>query len=242
MAKSKIYIKPSKRGSFTSWCKSHGYGGVNSKCIAAGKNAGGAIAKKATFAANARKWRHADGGMITDDNIEEFLSGGALWGSIGNTAVSMASGAAVGGPLGAVIGLGSGILGMFKANKQQKAQEAQEAQQAEQEKLMQQQMQDEYFAGVGSSYNPTGSVFALGGPMGLNMSPAEVEGGEVLQTPGGKTQKIHGPKHEQGGIYVERPNGTKVFSDRLKVTSGKTYAEEAAKIKKQIEEYEKLLA
>ena len=56
--KSGIYIKPSKRGSFTAYCKRKGFGGVTSACIAAGKRAGGAIAKKANFAANARKWKH----------------------------------------------------------------------------------------------------------------------------------------------------------------------------------------
>jgi len=57
-AKSTIYIKPSKRGTFTNWCKKKGYGGVTSDCIAAGKrSSSSAIRKKATFAANARKWK-----------------------------------------------------------------------------------------------------------------------------------------------------------------------------------------
>lgn len=55
--KPKIFIKKSKRGSFTAWCKSHGHGGVTSSCIAAAKKKGGAIKKKAVFAQNARKWR-----------------------------------------------------------------------------------------------------------------------------------------------------------------------------------------
>jgi len=55
--KSKIKIKPSRRGSFTSWCKRKGYGGVTSTCIAAGKRSKSAsIRKKATFAGNARGW------------------------------------------------------------------------------------------------------------------------------------------------------------------------------------------
>ena len=52
-AKKKIHIKPSKRGSFTKYCG----GKVTSKCIARGKRSKSkAIRKKATFAANARKW------------------------------------------------------------------------------------------------------------------------------------------------------------------------------------------
>lgn len=54
-----IYIKPSKRGSFTAWCKSHGYGGVTGACKSAGRNSkSAAIRKKAVFATNAAKWKH----------------------------------------------------------------------------------------------------------------------------------------------------------------------------------------
>ena len=57
----KIYIKPSKRGSFTSYCG----GKVTNECIQKGKNSpNAAIRKKATFAANARKWKHEQGGEI----------------------------------------------------------------------------------------------------------------------------------------------------------------------------------
>lgn len=56
--KSRIHIKPSRRGSFTRWCKAHGFGGVTASCIAAGKRSKDPrIRKKATFAANARKWQ-----------------------------------------------------------------------------------------------------------------------------------------------------------------------------------------
>ena len=55
--KPKIYIKPSKRGSFTAWCKRQGFSGSNSSCIAAGKRSkSAAIRRKANFAANAKKW------------------------------------------------------------------------------------------------------------------------------------------------------------------------------------------
>lgn len=55
----KIHIKESTRGSFTRWCG----GEVTDECIKRGKNSpNSAIRKKATFAANARKWRN--GGNI----------------------------------------------------------------------------------------------------------------------------------------------------------------------------------
>lgn len=57
---------------------------------------------------------------------------------------------------------------------------------------------------------------------------AEVEGGEAFETPQGKTGTFEGPSHEQGGIDVEVnkdiPEGTKIYSDRLK-KEGKTMAE-----------------
>ena len=33
--KSGIVIKPQNEGKFTAWCKAHGFGGVNARCIAA---------------------------------------------------------------------------------------------------------------------------------------------------------------------------------------------------------------
>ena len=56
--RSGIYIKPSKRGSFTKWCKDHGHVGVTGACISEGKAASPAIKKKATFAQNARGFKH----------------------------------------------------------------------------------------------------------------------------------------------------------------------------------------
>ena len=57
--KSGIVIKPQNKGKFERWCKAHGFGGVNARCIAAGKKAGGAAAKMANFAQSARtKFNH----------------------------------------------------------------------------------------------------------------------------------------------------------------------------------------
>lgn len=60
-AKSGIHIKKENRGKFTDYCG----GKVTSECIARGKNSSNpAIRKRATFAANARKWKHENGGVI----------------------------------------------------------------------------------------------------------------------------------------------------------------------------------
>ena len=60
-----IHIKEKNKGSFTRWCG----GNVTSECIQRGKNSSNPkIRKKATFAANARKWKHQNGGQI----IQQF--------------------------------------------------------------------------------------------------------------------------------------------------------------------------
>lgn len=60
----KIYIKPENRGKFTEYCG----GKVTSECIAKGKRSSDpAVRKRATFAANARKWKHELGGNLFDD-------------------------------------------------------------------------------------------------------------------------------------------------------------------------------
>ena len=64
----KIHIKPENRGKFTKYCG----GKVTSECIARGKRSSDpAVRKRATFAANARKWHHAFGG--------DLLTHGAKW-------------------------------------------------------------------------------------------------------------------------------------------------------------------
>lgn len=57
----KIYIKPQNRGKFTEYCG----GKVTEECIARGKRSSSpTIRKRATFAANARKWHHSLGGNL----------------------------------------------------------------------------------------------------------------------------------------------------------------------------------
>ena len=56
-----IHIKKKNRGKFTSYCG----GKVTDECIRRGKNSSSAtIRKRATFAANARKWKHKFGGIV----------------------------------------------------------------------------------------------------------------------------------------------------------------------------------
>lgn len=68
----------------------------------------------------------------------------------------------------------------------------------------------------------TGIAYANGGQI-----PVEVEGGEMYETPDGQMGMFQGADHEQGGINTQLPEGTEIFSKRLKI-GGKTMAERKA--------------
>lgn len=78
---------------------------------------------------------------------------------------------------------------------------------------------------------------AFGGRTGK--SKVEVEGEEVGQLPNGTLLDFIGPKHEQGGIDVNLPDGTAIFSDRIKI-DGKTMAERKKAREKQANKLSKL--
>lgn len=80
-------------------------------------------------------------------------------------------------------------------------------------------------------------IMAFGGGV---KSPVEVEGKEVAETPKGDLIDFKGPSHEQGGIDVELPEGTEIFSKRIKI-KGKTMAERKKAREKKLSDLEKLL-
>ena len=64
IGKSGIHIKKENRGKFTSYCG----GKVTDECIRKAKASGNPkLVKRATFAANARKWKHQEGGLLISD-------------------------------------------------------------------------------------------------------------------------------------------------------------------------------
>ena len=67
-----IYIKPSKRGTFTAAAKKHGKSvqGFASQVLANKDNYSSAMVKKANFARNAAKWKHADGGIVVGQTYD----------------------------------------------------------------------------------------------------------------------------------------------------------------------------
>ena len=87
--------------------------------------------------------------------------------------------------------------------------------------------------GGGTTPNPSGAKGVMAGATAANgmnsvEGDVEVEGGEVYETPQGQVGEFEGPSHEEGGIPLEVgqdvEQGTKVYSDRLKV-GDKTLAE-----------------
>lgn len=71
LKKGGIHIKKKNRGSFTRWCK----GKVTEECIRRGKNSPNpAIRKKAVFAANARRWKHENGGILKALDYANYIT------------------------------------------------------------------------------------------------------------------------------------------------------------------------
>lgn len=94
----KIHIKESQKGTFTKWCG----GNVTDECIQRGKNSSNPkIRKKATFADNARHFKHKKGGIIkaSDGTKTNFFQKAGNWisnnkdlfGSIANAGLGIVS-------------------------------------------------------------------------------------------------------------------------------------------------------
>ena len=85
---SNIHIKESQKGTFTKWCG----GNVTEECIQRGKNSSNPkIRKKATFAQNARHFKHRSGGQIVQEFKlrQKFQQGGSVdWGSIASNVLN----------------------------------------------------------------------------------------------------------------------------------------------------------
>ena len=83
------------------------------------------------------------------------------------------------------------------------------------------------------------SMFALGGEVPFNN--IEAEGGEVIETPTGLPQELFGPSHEQGGINMQVPSGTEIYSKRVKGEDGKTMAKRKKEREANLEKIQKKL-
>lgn len=78
--------------------------------------------------------------------------------------------------------------------------------------------------------------FASGGNV-----PIEAEGQEIVQEPTGEMYELQGPSHEQGGIDMQVPEGSQIYSKRLRGADGKTMAERKAFREKRLAKLEALV-
>lgn len=78
------------------------------------------------------------------------------------------------------------------------------------------------------------SSFATGGTI-----PANLEGGEVVETPAGEPFELSGPSHAEGGIDMNLPHGTDIYSKRIKV-NGETMADRKNMRERQLDKFQKL--
>lgn len=83
-------------------------------------------------------------------------------------------------------------------------------------------------------------LFAMGGSVPANV-PVEIEGKEVGELPNGEVFEAVGPSHENDGIDVALPEGTEMYSKRVKV-DGVSMADRKKKRKKKQVSLEELLS
>jgi hypothetical protein len=80
----------------------------------------------------------------------------------------------------------------------------------------------------------------MGGMMG--MPNAELEGGESVELPNGEGMTVEGPSHAQGGVDMNLPDNTEVYSDKLKVPgTDQTFSDANKKLLNKMSRFEKTL-
>ena len=87
-----------------------------------------------------------------------------------------------------------------------------------------------------SSITTSAKIYPRAAYGGANI---EVEGDEVAQYPTGDLVQFNGPKHENGGIDVNLPNGTDIYSDRISIDN-KTMAQRKLEREKKAAKFSKM--
>ena len=85
----------------------------------------------------------------------------------------------------------------------------------------------------------TATTYATGGVAGK--VPINAEGGEVIDFPFGMPVELSGPSHANGGMDLNVPQGTEIYSKRLKGEDGKSMADRKKKREKELSRVKKLL-
>jgi hypothetical protein len=71
--------------------------------------------------------------------------------------------------------------------------------------------------------------------------PVQLEKQEVFQQPDGQMGQVNGPSHAEGGVNMELPENSFIWSDKLKTAKGTTFADEAGRLGRMKAKYEKIL-
>ena len=88
----------------------------------------------------------------------------------------------------------------------------------------------------GANLLTTPMMFGFGGD--VSAMPVEIEGDETVEYPNGQVVQYEGPSHESGGIDMNLPEGTEVYSKRIKKYN-KTLADRKAERTKQLDKIQK---
>lgn len=158
--------------------------------------------------------RYSWGGVLAD------AAAGAGTGALAGSAVP-GIGTAVGAIIGGAGALIKGAAGEIAGNKQEKLELAQQ-------RIAQANNSFNTMMGNGIQ-NPFTATFAMGGRVG-NIN-AEIEKGETALSPDGTMHKFQLPSHANsvGDNFKSFDPGTMIFSDKLKFSKNKTFAQEQNK-------------
>jgi len=173
----------------------------------------------------------ASGAVDQFVDVDPITGKNAVGKGIATGALKGAAAGAMFGPIGMGVGAAiGGVTGGFQGKAEKEAIQqaesdriaAEEAEKQRQQALIYQEQAGKYtFAKGGKMCYPQGGV--------MGEANAEIEKQEQVRYPNGETEGFNGPSHEQGGIPVNLPAETQVFSDKLKSSTGKTFAKEAKK-------------
>jgi hypothetical protein len=171
---------------------------------------------------------------------------GNVVGSSTNTLAGIGKGAAKGAAMGAALGpwgaaagaVAGGVMGWVNSSQEEEA--AKKAQTASNNRISLKRIRGKANESAGLTQTMGTQLYPYGGSINSDQANAnaELELNEQFMLPGGEVGQVNGPSHDEGGIEVALPQGTKVFSDRLKL-NGKTYAEHAKKINNKIRTLDK---
>lgn len=155
--------------------------------------------------------KYSWGGVLAD------AAAGAGTGALAGSAVP-GIGTAVGAIIGGAGALIKGAAGEIAGNKQEKLELAQQ-------RIAQANNSFNTMMGNGIQ-NPFTATFAMGGRVG-NIN-AEIEKGETALSPDGTMHKFQLPSHANsvGDNFKSFDPGTMIFSDKLKFSKNKTFAQE----------------